>query len=64
MINLCYICEHAETKVYSYVGGHVARKRKHCATVMLAVAHYVAQQQGDPMLPRITELELVSRPQF
>lgn len=64
VLNTCNIREHAETKVYSYLGRHVARKRKHGHAVTLAVAGCVAQQEGDRMLRRIPELDLVFGPQF
>lgn len=64
VLNTCNIREHAETKVYSYLGRHVARKRKHGRAVTLAVAGCVAQQEGDRMLRRIPELDLVFGPQF
>lgn len=64
ILNTCNIREHAESKVYSYMGRHVVRKRKFGRDVTLAVAGCVAQQEGEKMLRRIPELDLVFGPQF
>lgn len=64
VLNTCNIREHAETKVYSYIGRHVARKRRFPADVTLAVAGCVAQQEGERMLRRVPELDLVFGPQY
>lgn len=64
VLNTCNIREHAESKVYSYIGRHAARKRKYPAGVTLCVAGCVAQQEGEKMLRRIPELDLVFGPQY
>lgn len=64
ILNTCNIREHAESKVYSYVGRHRVRKRLFPRDVTLAVAGCVAQQEGERMLRRIPELDLVFGPQF
>lgn len=64
VLNTCNIREHAEKKVYSYIGRHAARKRKYPQEVTLAVAGCVAQQEGEKMLRRIPELDLVFGPQY
>lgn len=64
VLNTCNIREHAENKVYSYIGRHVERKRRFGNRVTLAVAGCVAQQEGERMLRRIPELDLVFGPQY
>lgn len=64
VLNTCNIREHAESKVYSYMGRHVTRKRKFPGDVTLAVAGCVAQQEGEKMLRRVPELDLVFGPQY
>lgn len=64
VLNTCNIRDHAEKKVYSYIGRHAARKRKYPQSVTLAVAGCVAQQEGEKMLRRIPELDLVFGPQY
>lgn len=64
VLNTCNIRDHAESKVYSYIGRHTARKRKHPQDVTLCVAGCVAQQEGEKMLRRIPELDLVFGPQY
>lgn len=64
VLNTCNIREHAESKVYSYMGRHVTRKRKYPTDVTLCVAGCVAQQEGEKMLRRIPELDLVFGPQY
>lgn len=64
VLNTCNIRQHAESKVYSYVGRHVARKRRNPTEVTLCVAGCVAQQEGEKMLRRIPELDLVFGPQY
>lgn len=64
VLNTCTIRDHAESKVYSYLGRHVPRKLRYPRDVTLAVAGCVAQQEGERMLRRIPELDLVFGPQF
>ncbi|KAI0565893.1 Peptidylprolyl isomerase [Gracilaria domingensis] len=64
VLNTCNIREHAESKVYSYLGRHVIRKRRYPTEVTLCVAGCVAQQEGERMLRRIPELDLVFGPQY
>lgn len=64
ILNTCTIRDHAESKVYSYLGRHVARKIRYPRDVTLAVAGCVAQQEGERMLRRIPELDLVFGPQY
>lgn len=60
--NTCTIRDNAEQKVYSYLGRQA--KRKHTeADFTLVVAGCVAQQEGEKLLRRVPELDLVMGPQ-
>jgi tRNA-2-methylthio-N6-dimethylallyladenosine synthase len=60
--NTCTIRDNAEQKVYSYLGRQA--KRKHIeADLTLVVAGCVAQQEGEKLLRRVPELDLVLGPQ-
>ena len=61
--NTCSIRDHAEQKVYSYIGPQAERKRRG-DTVAIVVAGCVAQQEGDKLLRRIPEIDLVMGPQY
>jgi len=61
--NTCSIRDHAEQKVYSYIGPQAERKRKG-ESVAIVVAGCVAQQEGDKLLRRIPEIDLVMGPQY
>ena len=55
--------DHAEQKVYSYVGHHA--RRKHAGqNVAIVVAGCVAQQEGEMLLRRVPEIDLVMGPQY
>jgi len=60
--NTCSIRDNAEQKVYSYLGRQVQRKR-HNPRLTLVVAGCVAQQEGESLLRRVPELDLVMGPQ-
>ena len=60
--NTCSIRDNAEQKVYSYLGRQVRRKR-HNPHLTLVVAGCVAQQEGESLLRRVPELDLVMGPQ-
>jgi hypothetical protein len=62
VLNTCSIREHAESKVYSYLGPHVKRKRAG-EDVVIVVAGCVAQQEGEALLRRVPEVDLVMGPQ-
>jgi len=64
VLNTCSIRDHAEQKVYSYMGPHVKRKREGDNSVTLIVAGCVAQQEGKALLTRAPEIDLVLGPQF
>ena len=63
VLNTCSIREHAESKVYSYLGPHAKRKRDG-DDVAIVVAGCVAQQQGEELLRRVPEVDLVMGPQY
>jgi tRNA-2-methylthio-N6-dimethylallyladenosine synthase len=62
VLNTCSIREHAESKVYSYLGPHAKRKRDG-DDVAIIVAGCVAQQEGEALLRRVPEVDLVMGPQ-
>lgn len=63
VLNTCSIREHAESKVYSYLGPHAKRKRDG-DDVAIVVAGCVAQQEGEALLRRVPEVDLVMGPQY
>lgn len=63
VLNTCSIREHAESKVYSYLGPHAKRKRDG-EDVAIVVAGCVAQQEGEALLRRVPEVDLVMGPQY
>jgi tRNA-2-methylthio-N6-dimethylallyladenosine synthase len=60
--NTCSIRDSAEQKVYSYLGRQAMRKRAN-PHLILVVAGCVAQQEGETLLRRVPELDLVMGPQ-
>ncbi len=62
LYNTCSIRDNAEQKVYSYLGRQVHRKRV-SPHLKLIVAGCVAQQEGELLLRRVPELDLVMGPQ-
>ena len=62
LYNTCTIRDNAEQKVYSYLGRQARRKRTNPA-LTLVVAGCVAQQEGEALLRRVPELDLVMGPQ-
>jgi tRNA-2-methylthio-N6-dimethylallyladenosine synthase len=62
LYNTCTIRDNAEHKVYSYLGRQAARKRQE-PDLTLIVAGCVAQQEGEALLRRVPELDLVMGPQ-
>ncbi len=62
LFNTCTIRDNAEQKVYSYLGRQAQRKRANPA-LTLVVAGCVAQQEGESLLRRVPELDLVMGPQ-
>lgn len=64
ILNTCSIRQHAEEKVYSAMGRHAARKAASQGKVTLAVAGCVAQQEGEKLLRRVPEVDIVFGPQY
>ncbi|MEB3270931.1 MAG: tRNA (N6-isopentenyl adenosine(37)-C2)-methylthiotransferase MiaB [Synechococcus sp.] len=62
LYNTCTIRDNAEQKVYSYLGRQARRKRSN-PHLTLVVAGCVAQQEGEALLRRVPELDLVMGPQ-
>ncbi len=62
LYNTCTIRDNAEHKVYSYLGKQAERKRQQ-PELTLVVAGCVAQQEGEALLRRVPELDLVMGPQ-
>ena len=62
LYNTCTIRDNAEQKVYSYLGRQAKRKHEQLG-LTLVVAGCVAQQEGDALLRRVPELDLVMGPQ-
>lgn len=60
--NTCTIRDNAEQKVYSYLGRQAKRKQTQ-PDLTLVVAGCVAQQEGEQLLRRVPELDLVMGPQ-
>jgi tRNA-2-methylthio-N6-dimethylallyladenosine synthase len=62
LYNTCTIRDNAEQKVYSYLGRQAKRKHEQ-PDLTLIVAGCVAQQEGERLLRRVPELDLVMGPQ-
>ncbi|WP_414529989.1 tRNA (N6-isopentenyl adenosine(37)-C2)-methylthiotransferase MiaB [Nodularia chucula] len=62
LYNTCTIRDNAEHKVYSYLGRQAKRKHEQ-PNLTLVVAGCVAQQEGESLLRRVPELDLVMGPQ-
>jgi tRNA-2-methylthio-N6-dimethylallyladenosine synthase len=62
LFNTCTIRDNAEQKVYSNLGRQVKRKQRE-PDLTLVVAGCVAQQEGEALLRRVPELDLVMGPQ-
>eukprot|EP00596_Hydrurales_sp_CCMP1899_P003871 CAMPEP_0119044434 /NCGR_PEP_ID=MMETSP1177-20130426/31420_1 /TAXON_ID=2985 /ORGANISM="Ochromonas sp, Strain CCMP1899" /LENGTH=454 /DNA_ID=CAMNT_0007014527 /DNA_START=628 /DNA_END=1992 /DNA_ORIENTATION=- len=63
ILNTCSIRDHAEQKVYSYIGPHALRKRKG-EDVSIIVAGCVAQQEGEVLARRFPAVDIVMGPQY
>ncbi|MFO0572134.1 MAG: tRNA (N6-isopentenyl adenosine(37)-C2)-methylthiotransferase MiaB, partial [Polyangiaceae bacterium] len=61
LVNTCSVREKAEQKLRSEVGRFVAKKRERPGLV-LGVTGCVAQQEGEKLLRRVPELDLVLGP--
>ncbi len=62
LYNTCTIRDNAEQKVYSYLGRQAKRKHNQ-PNLTLIVAGCVAQQEGELLLRRVPEVDLVMGPQ-
>ncbi len=62
LYNTCTIRDNAEQKVYSYLGRQALRKQKD-PRITLVIAGCVAQQEGEALLRRVPEIDLVMGPQ-
>ncbi|MDB9320475.1 tRNA (N6-isopentenyl adenosine(37)-C2)-methylthiotransferase MiaB [Nodularia spumigena CS-591/04] len=62
LYNTCTIRDNAEHKVYSYLGRQAKRKQEEPGLTLI-VAGCVAQQEGEALLRRVPELDLVMGPQ-
>ncbi len=62
LYNTCTIRDSAEQKVYSYLGRQAIRKHK-SPHLKLIVSGCVAQQEGEALLRRVPEIDLVMGPQ-
>ncbi|MCM1985167.1 tRNA (N6-isopentenyl adenosine(37)-C2)-methylthiotransferase MiaB [Lyngbya confervoides] len=63
LYNTCTIRDNAEQKVYSYLGRQAKRKQEN-PHLTLVLAGCVAQQEGEALLRRVPELDLVMGPQY
>ncbi|MCA2733288.1 tRNA (N6-isopentenyl adenosine(37)-C2)-methylthiotransferase MiaB [Microcystis sp. M158S2] len=62
LYNTCTIHDNAEQKVYSYLGRQAKRKQTQ-PDLTLIVAGCVAQQEGEQLLRRVPEVDLIIGPQ-
>ncbi|MEB3226669.1 MAG: tRNA (N6-isopentenyl adenosine(37)-C2)-methylthiotransferase MiaB [Synechococcus sp.] len=62
LYNTCTIRDNAEQKVYSYLGRQAKRKQEK-PDLTLIVAGCVAQQEGESLLRRVPEIDLIMGPQ-
>lgn len=63
LFNTCSIRDHAEQKLYDLLGPYCARKRKG-EEIALVVTGCVAQQEGEELLRKVPELDVVLGPQY
>ena len=63
VLNTCSIRDHAEQKVYDALGPYRARKRQG-ESLALIVTGCVAQQEGEELLRKIPEVDVVLGPQY
>lgn len=64
ILNTCALRDHAEQKVYSYLGPQAQRKWDAPEEVTLMVTGCVAQQEGEKLLARVPEVDIVMGPQY
>lgn len=63
LFNTCSIRDHAEQKLYDMLGPFCARKRKG-EELAIVVTGCVAQQEGEELLRRVPEIDVVLGPQY
>ncbi|CAM9089689.1 unnamed protein product [Chrysoparadoxa australica] len=63
VLNTCSIRDHAEQKVYSHVGPLAIRKHNG-EDISIVVAGCVAQQEGEKLLRRVPEIDVIMGPQY
>ncbi|GMI03211.1 hypothetical protein TrRE_jg9514 [Triparma retinervis] len=63
VVNTCSIRDHAEQKLYDYLGPFAKRKREG-DPVTIVVTGCVAQQEGESLIRRVPEVDLVVGPQY
>jgi tRNA-2-methylthio-N6-dimethylallyladenosine synthase len=63
LVNTCSIRDHAEQKLYDILGPYCARKRNG-EQLALIVTGCVAQQEGEALLKRVPEIDVVLGPQY
>lgn len=63
IFNTCSIREHAESKLYDALGPYAAKKREG-KELALIVTGCVAQQEGEALLRRVPEVDVVLGPQY
>jgi tRNA-2-methylthio-N6-dimethylallyladenosine synthase len=62
LVNTCSIREKPEQKLHSFLGEARLHKRRSASPVVIGVAGCVAQQEGDALLRRYPEVDLVMGP--
>ena len=63
IFNTCSIRDHAENKLYDALGPYAAKKRNGQALAII-VTGCVAQQEGEALLRRVPEVDVVLGPQY
>lgn len=63
LFNTCSIRDHAEQKLYDALGPYAAQKRRG-KQLALVVTGCVAQQEGEALLRRVPEIDVVLGPQY
>ncbi|MGM0380926.1 MAG: tRNA (N6-isopentenyl adenosine(37)-C2)-methylthiotransferase MiaB [bacterium] len=61
LLNTCAVRDHAEEKAYSHLGEHLADKRNGAASIV-GFTGCVAQKEGEKLLERFPDLDLVLGP--
>lgn len=64
LFNTCSIRDHAEQKLYDVLGPYAAAKRQGKKRMVLVVTGCVAQQEGEALVRRVPEIDIVLGPQY